>query len=109
MGLLTQPRHRVTAVCRARKDGDYGEPVYEPNGVKKIIRCNVHPLTSTEQLEWGVIDGVTRKIIAPSWPVDSHALIELDCKLWEQVGQPEHLNTSKRTNHWRVIIRRIGG
>lgn len=107
MSLLSNPRHRIDVQPYKVVPGSIGQDERVPDGLPFIgFRCNVHLLSSTEIVNFGVRDFVDGSITATTWPWGEYARITYNGVEYDQDGAAILKDMSRRTRHYEVQIRK---
>ena len=106
MSLLSKPRHVVTVQPYKQVPGTGGQRELVADGDPVTVRCNVHLLSSSELVSFGVREFVDGSITATSWPFDENARITYDGEEYDQDSAAVPKKMGRRTQHYEVGIRR---
>lgn len=106
MSLLTRPRHTVTVQPYKRIPGTVGQDELAPDGDPVAVRCNVHLLSSSELVSFGVREFVDGSITATRWPWDENTRITYDGYEYDQDAAAVAYKMGGRTQHFQIGIRR---
>lgn len=106
MSLLSNPRHLVTVQPYKRVAGTVGQVELVPDGDPVTVRCNVHLLSSSELVSFGVREFVDGAITATSWPFDENCRISYAGVEYDQDSLPVPYTMGRRTRHLAIGIRR---
>lgn len=90
-----------------------GAKVFVPDGPPVLIKsCSVQSVrewsTSEEDLTNGIIQLSLRRVYSREWPGDENSLVYFNGGEYECVGDPQHMDQTRRTHHWLVTIRWLG-
>jgi hypothetical protein len=105
MSLLSRPRHKVMVQHFTAVPGSVGQNEYVPDGAPVEVRCNVHLLSSSEVVSFGVRAFVDGTITATSWPWDEHTVITWKGVEYDQDAAAVPKEMSRRTAHLEIGIR----
>lgn len=110
--LLDRPPHTVIVQRKARVQGQRGGYHEEPIGDPIAVPCMVQAVREWSTEEELVVDGLQvltlARIFSRTWPGDVNSIVTWDGFEWETVGEPQHFQVSRRTEHWSITVRRRG-
>lgn len=110
MSIRRNPPHMVEVQPMESRKSPRGVPEDVPVGEPVIVPCSVQPVrewsTAEENRQYGLQLLDLRRVFATNWPGDHRSLIYFEGDEYETVGDPQHLNMSRRTAHWAITVRR---
>lgn len=110
--LLDRPPHKVTVQKKVRTQGLRGAYHEENDGEPIEVACMVQAVREWSTEEELVVDGLQvltlARIFSRTWPGDVNSIVTWDGYEWETVGEPQHFQVSRRTEHWSITVRRRG-
>ncbi|MFD5599924.1 hypothetical protein ACFWHR_07680 [Leucobacter sp. NPDC058333] len=102
--VILQPR-KIERYQGAVDYVDDGPPV-------KIERCSVQSVrewaTAEEIFTHGLSLLSMRRVFTRTWPADANGLVYFNGGIFETVGDPQHMDGSRRTAHWVTTIKWLG-
>lgn len=102
--VIVQPR-MTQRVDGKRQFVNDGPPV-------AVRRCSVQSVrewaTAEEVQTYGLQLISMRRVFSRSWPGDVNALVYFNGGVFEVVGDPQHMDQSRRTHHWVTTIKWLG-
>lgn len=113
MNLLDNPPHVVVVQNMKRTQNARG--LYEdvPDGEPIQVGCSVQSVREWSSAEEIPVNGLQLltlcRIFARDWPGTVRSVVLWDGFQWETVGSPQHFIVGKRTHHWAITVRRLGG
>lgn len=82
---------------------------YTPSGEPVTVRGSLQPLSAAESNVDGLVALTQRRWISRSWPGTILSLCTAaDGSKWEPVGEPQHYAMSPSTDHWEVVLKKVG-
>ena len=102
--VVVQPR-KIERVDGKRRFVNDGPPV-------RVDRCSVQSVREWASAEEVLTHGLQlismRRVFSRTWPGDVNALVYFEGGEYEVVGDPQHMDQSRRTLHWVTTIRWLG-
>lgn len=95
---------RVQGLRGAYQEQPVGDPIEVPCTVQAVREWSTEEEIRVEGLQVLTL----ARLFARSWPGDVNSIVTWDGHEWETVGEPQHFQVSRRTNHWSVTLRKRG-
>jgi hypothetical protein len=110
--MLDRAPHTVSVQLMANVQGVRGSYEAQKVGVPLVVRCSVQAVREWSSEEEIQVDGLQAltlaRIFSRTWPGDINSIVTWDGYEWETIGDPQHFQMSKRTNHWTITLRQRG-
>lgn len=99
--IVVQPR-KINRINGRRAYVNDGPPVM-------VKRCAVQSVrewaTAEEDHTAGIQYLSMRRVFSRTWPGDENSLVYVNGGEFETVGDPQHMDGSRRTEHWVITIK----
>jgi hypothetical protein len=106
VSIRNTPRHTVMVQRRRRVKGSAGQGEFENDGLPVTVRGNVHPVSTSETIDYGLQGTDLRRLHCLNWPGDSRSNVTFDGASWDVAAPPQHFDMSPSTAHWEVLLRK---
>jgi hypothetical protein len=112
VSILDNPPHVVMVQLMKRKQNLRGSYDDVPDGEPIAVPCTVQAVREWSSAEEIAVNGLQlltlTRIFSRTWPGDSRSVTYWDGHEWETIGEPQHFQVSRRTNHWAITVKRRG-
>lgn len=109
MSLRSRPRHTISVQPYKSAAGTIGQKERVPDGAPLTVKANVHLLSTSEVVSFGVrefVDGIIHVYPPQTWPWDEYTRIVYDGVEYDQDGAAISKNMSSGTAHTEIPIRK---
>lgn len=106
VSLRNSPRHTVMVQRWRRVTGSAGQAELVKDGAPITVRGNVHPVSTSETVGFGLQGTDLRRLHCLTWPGDGRSTAHFEGADWDVAAPPQRFDMSPSTAHWEVLLRK---